>query len=110
MNFFWYKIDVEKQPATRLVHVYIFREPQDVPDSVVMWSYDPKHKSGVETMVKRGDPISPSFIVPDSFLQLFLEAITGMGIKPKEASFTEWKLQATQEHLSDLQKLLKLKK
>lgn len=109
MNFSWYKMDIERQPATRLVHVYIFRKSQDMHDHVIIWYYDEKNKCWKETVVKPGDPISPSMIVPEDFLELFLEAIIAKGVKPKEASFIEWKLQATQEHLSDLQKLLKLK-
>lgn len=50
----------------------------------------------------------PSFRLDREQLQAFSEALNDMGINPRK-EYIEGKLEATENHLSDMQKLLKLK-
>lgn len=59
------------------------------------------------TVVKTGDKPKPSLELTPEQLQAFANALNNNGFKPQEG-FTEGKLEATERHLADLRKLLKL--
>lgn len=74
-------------------------------------------KVGDKVEIFRGDTIEtieegiatrPSFYMSPEMLQEFANALDKNGISPKQG-FVEGKLEATENHLQDLRKLLKLK-
>lgn len=66
----------------------------------------------ISTIVPEGiEPVKPFLKVPLPFKQVFIKSFvdyaSNNGIKPKEASFTEGKLEATEKHLEDMREIVK---
>lgn len=58
-------------------------------------------------VVDHGISVKPLYF-PDGISQALFDALHKRGMKPKEQSFVEGKLESQSEHLKDLRKLLKL--
>lgn len=66
-------------------------------------------KNGLQEKIPEGGAVSvPSFRFQRDDLQLLMEELARVNIKPKEASKTEGLYAAQSEHLKDLRKILKL--
>lgn len=76
--------------------VYIFRE-----------TFDRKIEVMNVGIVEDGVASKPSLELNDEQLQAFAEALNSIGIKPQQG-YVEGKLEATESHLKDMRKLLKL--
>ena len=65
-------------------------------------------------IVKEGDPIAPTLVIPrrwaGQFLQAMAEALDQQGVKTDKDAKIAGTLEATRFHLEDLRYLLKLKK
>lgn len=58
-------------------------------------------------VIEAGEKPAPSLELTPEQLQAFSDALNKNGFKPQEG-FTEGKLEATERHLADMRKLLKL--
>lgn len=67
-------------------------------------------RSGNEPYVLNDDKYKPFMIMPrhfaDVFLLEFTKALSGMGIRTENEHKTEGKLEATEKHLVDMQKIV----
>jgi hypothetical protein len=85
--------------------VFVF---EDGPSSIGYYST----KDGkVFTFHDMGEPPTPFLILPQSMSRVFMKAIVEeldrIGVKPEEDSVNKGRLQATQLHLTDMQKIMK---
>lgn len=56
-------------------------------------------------IIKAGERLPPTLELTRGQLQIFADALSEQGFKPKEG-FIEGKLEATEQHLSDMRKLV----
>lgn len=68
------------------------------------WRFD-----GVVEIKPVGEAIEPTLYVFTEQLQALALALNESGVKLPEKAFVEGKLEATERHLSDMRKMLKLK-
>lgn len=79
------------------VHIKNHNQLARLENGVVVWDEFERFK-----VVER----EPFLRLPPGILDAIVDAALKEGIKPKESSFTEGKLEATEKHLKDLQKLV----
>lgn len=101
-----WQIEIRDRPAQMLTDIWIFRK--DFDNKLIL--YVSKGKDGMqEKKYNTGEVRVPAtLIIPTDLVPILLEAITSKGIKPPEESFVKGKLEATENHLGDLRKMLKL--
>jgi hypothetical protein len=94
--------------AMRLWHMYVFRY---FPGGKQLLTKDKNIYTW--TTINEGEAVTNDYallsISPETAREL-ITAFTERGIKPKQASYTEGKFEATESHLHDLRYLLKLPK
>jgi len=98
-----YKVKIQEDRMTLNYLVWIFVERGGGKIDV----FYPSNK--IKTF-KMGEDALPSLKLPEGVLKPFLKALLELNIKLPEESFIEGKLKATEYHLEDLRKLLKLNK
>ena len=99
-----YKVKIQEDPMTLNYLVWIFVERERGKIDVL---YPSLNK--IKTF-KMGEGATPSFKLPIGVLKPFSKALLELNTKLPEESFIEGKLKATEYHLEDLRKLLKLNK
>ncbi len=98
-----WEVQISQVPGTMGKQIFIFHRGFNGKVEVLQPDFDT-----VQTF-NAGDAISPTIKYIDrNVLQAFMDAMMGVGFKPTEASYTQGKLEATNVHLSDLRRLLKL--
>ena len=106
MNNNW-QIEIYRKPATSLTDIYIFRRVDHYGQMIVLIPHGPD-KVAEERTIKEDTSPPPSITIPNDLLPLLLDALMSHGIKSPEQSFIQGKLEATENHLKDMRKLLKL--
>lgn len=90
-----------------MVDIFIYREVSD--RKIIVWTVDTEKNTVTEKEFEDMFMLIPaSFILPRNMLEPLLEALIKKWVKPTAQSFIEWKLEATESHLSDMRQLLKL--
>lgn len=102
MNTEW-KVKIVQDYATLTERLYIFRR-----DGGKVQYVDFSKDTVIKTMDEGEGQINGLRLYPE-MIQALTDAIH-KDFKPSEQKFTDGKLMATERHLEDLQKLLKLKK
>lgn len=100
-----WKIKVVRGISTLMAEIIVYRHLHDGKIEVL----DAK---GVSTPYDNGTyAVLPTFRVHEYLLPALVEALkeSGTGTRTKDESKTEGKLEATERHLADLRRLLKLK-
>ena len=102
-----WEIKLKDRPAQYFTDIFIFRRGSN--NKTIL--YGIKDDSIVEEKeFDLGESVPPTITIPTDLVPILLVAITKKGIKMPEESFTKGKLEATENHLGDLRKLLKLSK
>ena len=97
-----WKVKIVESPDTLLRKIFIYRKHVDGSITIL-------HDNGVVESTPRGSAIlKPTLEIMEDMLRPLLDALLEVGIKSKDQSFVEGKLESTGEHLKDLRKLLKL--
>lgn len=97
------RIEIVKDPVSRNTNIYIISKygPKDVliiPNRTRSYQEEEMNYDGVQQ--------EPSFRLSNDVVEVLFQKLSEQGFKPKESSFIEGKLQATESHLEDMRKLV----
>ncbi len=95
-----YKIKIVEDGPWDLYKIYVHRR---LPNGDVEVQYNDIGKT-----FPRGSaiPIEPSFKLSREMLEEFADELSNMKFKPKEASYTQGKLESTEKHLEDMRNIV----
>lgn len=101
MEYEW-KVKIYENPQKMDFDFYIISNtPGDVR------AYVSDAKNGIMKYLKEGDAMEgPSFTLKESMMKALFYALQEKGMKPKEQSYVEWKLEAVENHLRDMRDLV----
>lgn len=100
------KVILRDRPGSYGKELYIYTEG---PDGTARFE---TQKDGLmtETIVQRGEMMPPpALILMPEDLQLFMDELARLNVRPTEAGKTEGLYEAQSKHLADLRQMLKLK-
>ena len=102
-----WKIKITQRVAQNLVDIFIYKDSFN--DGKIMLWTSKENDTFQITEFDKYSHIIPSFSMPESLLPFLLKELREMNIKDPEESYLKGKLEATENHLKDVRKLLKLK-
>ncbi len=100
-----FQIRIAYNPAWACYDVYLIG--RNTPNGQEFIS--PVEWKGIEAL-EGGVIPEPAFRITREQAEVFMEQLSGHGVKPPDVSLAEGKLEATERHLQDLRTLLKLRK
>lgn len=97
-----WRAKIYEDPATEIRKIYIMAStPQE------MNGYVSNAHTGEIKYIPEGEAMeSPSMQLTEGMMQALFEALQESGMKPKDQSYIEGKLEATQEHLKDMREIV----
>lgn len=96
-----WKIQIRERPGSFIKEVFVFRSHGSNETEVLL-----PDLQGSKIFGSTEEIPTPTMILYPFMYQLLVDALHGA--KPSEGKFTEGKLEATEKHLEDMRKLLKL--
>jgi len=106
MMYEGWRIEIQDRPAMFYSDIWIYRRGPD--NKTILYRMDGQTDTATESTHEYGSHLPATLTIETDLLPLLMEALTKKGVKPPAHSFVEGKLDATERHLQDMRKMLKL--